>query len=416
MNAVILFALMLGILTYTFSAIWFLKAGEFKPKGPQWLRTTVWIIYGALNYIIPNLWLNDVITMVILSAYYLLIGWIFYHRSRNWLLYQMIFYAVTYAAQLIAISAVIWAERWISMELVVRSCSIQLLKCLCIVIATAGLRVLVQKRGVFDRKNLKIKGMLLVPVLSFILIFMYLSAGDVFFIRYGYEWIILYCVLFLFLNGYCIYVWYEVAANRELKHRLALMEQQNELTHQYYEEMEKNYNRSRKIIHDIRNHLHVLEESAKMDDSQYFQDVHNMLNSLGMKFYSDNRMLNIILNDKFRRLSPNQVECNLGGINFDEISDMDLTTIFANLLDNAIEEGERKEDFWLKLRGEQIQDFTVVKIWNPSKMQYEPGHSQKKGHEGIGLSNVRHAVERYNGEIKIEYKENIFSVTLVFPG
>lgn len=198
MNAVILFALMLGILTYTFSAIWFLKAGEFKPKGPQWLRTTVWIIYGALNYIIPSLWLNDVITMVILSAYYLLIGWIFYHRSRNWLLYQMIFYAVTYAAQLIAISAVIWAERWISMELVVRSCSIQLLKCLCIVIATAGLRVLVQKRGVFDRKNLKIKGMLLVPVLSFILIFMYLSAGDVFFIRYGYEWIILYCVLFLF--------------------------------------------------------------------------------------------------------------------------------------------------------------------------------------------------------------------------
>lgn len=105
----------------------------------------------------------------------------------------------------------------------------------------------------------------------------------------------------------------------------------------------KNYNRSRKIIHDIRNHLHVLEESAKMDDSQYFQDVHNMLNSLGMKFYSDNRMLNIILNDKFRRLSPNQVECNLGGINFDEISDMDLTTIFANLLDNAIEEGEGKE-------------------------------------------------------------------------
>ena len=106
---------------------------------------------------------------------------------------------------------------------------------------------------------------------------------------------------------------------------------------------------------------------------------HNMLNSLGMKFYSDNRMLNIILNDKFRRLLPNQVECNLGGISFEEISDMDLTTIFENLLDNAIEEGEVKEDFWLKLRGEQIQDFTVVKIWNPSKLQYEPGHSQKKG-------------------------------------
>ena len=85
MTAVILFTLMLGIFTYTFSAIWFLMAGDFKPKGPQWLRTTAWIVYGALNYLIPNLWLNDVITMVILSVYYLLIGWFFYHRSRNWL-------------------------------------------------------------------------------------------------------------------------------------------------------------------------------------------------------------------------------------------------------------------------------------------------------------------------------------------
>lgn len=124
--------------------------------------------------------------------------------------------------------------------------------------------------------------------------FLYMGAGEIFFIRYGYEWIIVYCILLLIINGWCIYVWHDVAANRELKHRIELMEQQNELTHQYYEEMEKNYNRSRKIIHDIRNHLHALEQSAKMEDSRYFEDVHGMLNSLGLKFYSDNKMLNII--------------------------------------------------------------------------------------------------------------------------
>ena len=70
----------------------------------------------------------------------------------------------------------------------------------------------------------------------------------------------------------------------------------------------------------------------------------------------------------------------------------------------------------MKIRGEQIQDFTVIKIWNPTLAQYEPGQSGKTGHEGLGLSNVRHAVSRYHGELKIECKENIFSVTLVFPG
>ena len=83
-------------------------------------------------------------------------------------------------------------------------------------------------------------------------------------------------------------------------------------------------------------------------NSSYFQDVHGMLNSLGMKFYTSNRILNIVLNDKLKRLDPEQVECNLGEAALDFLADADVTTIFANLLDNALEAGEGKEGFWLK--------------------------------------------------------------------
>ena len=416
MSAVAVFLMVLSMLFYTFCAVWFLWAGEFEPRGPRWVRVLLWIVYGFLNWFVPNMWLNDTITMIVLCAYYMAVGWFFYHRSRNWLLYQVFFYMATYAAQIIGIFLVIRLSQWIAMDSIVMSYGFLIMKVLLIIIITAGLRFLVKKRGVSDRKNLKVKGMMLVPIISFALIFLYLGAGEIFFVRYGYEWIIVYCVLLLIINGWCIYVWHDVAANRELKHRIELMEQQNELTHQYYEEMEKNYNRSRKIIHDIRNHLHALEQSAKMEDSRYFEDVHGMLNSLGLKFYSENKMLNIILNDKLKKFSPEQVECNLGGISLDFVSDMDMTTIFANLLDNAVEAREGNPDFWVKIRGEQIQDFTVIKIWNPALKTYEPGQSGKTGHEGIGLSNVRQAMGRYHGELKIECKDNIFSVTLVFPG
>lgn len=416
MSAVAVFLMVLSMLFYTFCAVWFLWAGEFEPRGPRWVRVLLWIVYGFLNWFVPNMWLNDTITMIVLCAYYMAVGWLFYHRSRNWLLYQVFFYMATYAAQIIGIFLVIRLSQWIAMDSIVMSYGFLIMKVLLIIIITAGLRFLVKKRGVSDRKNLKVKGMMLVPIISFALIFLYLGAGEIFFVRYGYEWIIVYCVLLLIINGWCIYVWHDVAANRELKHRIELMEQQNELTHQYYEEMEKNYNRSRKIIHDIRNHLHALEQSAKMEDSRYFEDVHGMLNSLGLKFYSDNKMLNIILNDKLKKFSPEQVECNLGGISLDFVSDMDMTTIFANLLDNAVEAREGNPDFWVKIRGEQIQDFTVIKIWNPALRTYEPGQSGKTGHEGIGLSNVRQAMGCYYGELKIECKDNIFSVTLVFPG
>lgn len=416
MSAVAAFLMVLSMLFYTFCAVWFLWAGEFEPRGPRWVRVLLWVVYGFLNWFVPNMWLNDTITMIVLCAYYMAVGWFFYHRSRNWLLYQVFFYMATYAAQIIGIFLVIRLSQWIAMDAIVRSYGFLIMKVLLIIIITAGLRFLVKKRGVSDRKNLKVKGMMLVPIISFALIFLYMGAGEIFFIRYGYEWIIVYCVLLLIINGWCIYVWHDVAANRELKHRIELMEQQNELTHQYYEEMEKNYNRSRKIIHDIRNHLHALEQSAKMEDSRYFEDVHGMLNSLGLKFYSENKMLNIILNDKLKKLSPEQVECSLGGVSLDFVSDMDMTTIFANLLDNAVEAREGNPSFWVKIRGEQIQDFTVIKIWNPALKTYEPGQSGKTGHEGIGLSNVRQAMGRYHGELKIECKDNIFSVTLVFPG
>lgn len=416
MSAVAVFLMVLSMLFYTFCAVWFLWAGEFEPRGPRWVRVLLWVVYGFLNWFVPNMWLNDTITMIVLCAYYMAVGWFFYHRSRNWLLYQVFFYMATYAAQIIGIFLVIRLSQWIAMDAIVRSYGFLIMKVLLIIIITAGLRFLVKKRGVSDRKNLKVKGMMLVPIISFALIFLYMGAGEIFFIRYGYEWIIVYCVLLLIINGWCVYVWHDVAANRELKHRIELMEQQNELTHQYYEEMEKNYNRSRKIIHDIRNHLHALEQSAKMEDSRYFEDVHGMLNSLGLKFYSENKMLNIILNDKLKKLSPEQVECSLGGVSLDFVSDMDMTTIFANLLDNAVEAREGNLSFWVKIRGEQIQDFTVIKIWNPALKTYEPGQSGKTGHEGIGLSNVRQAMGRYHGELKIECKDNIFSVTLVFPG
>ena len=45
-------------------------------------------------------------------------------------------------------------------------------------------------------------------------------------------------ILLLVINIYCLYVWYDLAENRELKHKVELMKQQNELTHQYYEDME----------------------------------------------------------------------------------------------------------------------------------------------------------------------------------
>lgn len=56
-------------------------------------------------------------------------------------------------------------------------------------------------------------------------------------------------------------------------------------------------------MHDMKNHLQAVEHLYQAKDGQeqggaYVKDLYHMLNLLGEKYYSSNRMLNIICNDK----------------------------------------------------------------------------------------------------------------------
>lgn len=416
MTVVDVLLLILLSAVFTFSAYLVVHVLPCEITSPLWVRLAVWGIYAVLGTILPNLFLNDIITMIVISIYYLVIGSVLYHKSKTGLLYQLIYCMAMYASQVIGIIIGLMLFRKTSLEQNMIVYMMEILKQILTLFIAVIIAAVIRRRYAQDYKKLKIRGMVLVPVFSIVLLFLYMTAGDVFFMRYGYGWIILFSLLLIIINVYCLYFWYDVAANQELKHRLELMQQQSGLTHQYYEEMERNYNESRKIIHDIRNHLHILEESGKMDTKDYFCDLHGMLNSLGLKFYSENKMLNIVLNDKLKNIPSDKLECSLGEIRLDFMADVDITTIFANLLDNAAEAAENQPEFWLKIRGEQIQDFTVIKICNSYTGNYQPGKSGKEGHEGIGLQNVKSAVEKYQGELKIEGREHEFSVTMFFPG
>lgn len=379
----------------------------------RWKKILGWAGYGAVAAIVPAVWKLDILTIGILSIYYIVMARLLYFRSKKGAVYQIIYCVMLLITEYMAFIANAYVRIVMQPEEIIADGIWIVLRVLFLFMGTLALRAIICRRFA-DAQHMKIKGMIIVPLFSMVLLFLYLAASDIFMVRYGYYWVFVYCILLLVINLYCLYFWYDVAKSSELKHRLKLMQQQRELTLQYYEDMEENYNCSRKIIHDIRNHLHVIEQSSRMEDKPYIDDVHAMLNSMGMKFYTENRMLNIVLNDKLKNFSQEQVKCNLGGIELDFIADLDITTIFANLLDNAVEEGKGKKDFQIQIRGEQIQDFIIIKITNPFVKSAMSGKSSKPGHEGLGLQNVRQAVEKYHGAMEIRQDEGMFSVTLLF--
>ena len=412
-------AILLSVLTvssYPICSAALLRAIPQDFARPGWMKILAWIFYGALCFLLPNLFWNDMITQIGLMLCFLAIGRLLYHKSRTGFMYQMIFLFSIYAADVCAVALSRQLYRALDIDAGFFRMVLVIFKVTLIYLVTGVMLVIIRRRYAEDKEKLKVRGMMLVPALSTVMLFLYMIGGELFFFRYGFGWLIFYAVLALIINIYCLYFWYDVAQNWELKHRLAMMQQQGELTHQYYEELEKKYSESRRIIHDIRNHLHAIEQMQQQESKAYIEDVHAMLNSLGLKFYTENRMLNIVLNDKLKKLPPEQVKCNMGGISLDFVSDPDITTIFANLLDNAIEAADRQTSFQIRIRGEQIQDFVVVKISNTYYGSYVPGRSGKEGHEGIGLTNVRRALEHYRGEMHICCEDGIFEVTVMLPG
>ena len=93
--------------------------------------------------------------------------------------------------------------------------------------------------------------------------------------------------------------------------------------------------------------------------------------------------------------------------------DIDLTAVFANLLDNAVEAAGQTEDGFLHIKINEVQGFRVAILENSMKESEED--QKKPGHMGLGLGNVRNTLEKYHGTMKIEINPEEYAVRLMIP-
>lgn len=154
-------------------------------------------------------------------------------------------------------------------------------------------------------------------------------------------------------------------------------------------------------------------------------------------------------------------------MDFSDLKDIDITTIFANLLDNATDAAaESGQDRFIEMKIQEIQNFRVISIINSIPEQrlltYEPGkvdrsaqpdrqgrsidadqqgipaehlvmhalagggtayavqqdranRQKKKGHMGIGLENVRRTLAVYHGTLQCEETGGEYRVSIMLP-
>lgn len=213
----------------------------------------------------------------------------------------------------------------------------------------------------------------------------------------------------------------------EKKDEITAIHIRSDMMEKNYQDMVMLYQQRGVIFHDIKNHLLIL--SALMDEEefnkarQYIKKIQEPIKALDQRRYTENRIINSIINDKDKKAKLCEISLNIKVIGdfMTAIEDIDWCAILANLLDNAIEAcekvpaEERKIDFSLVQKNEMI----ILNISNPycGTLKLIDGklHTLKEDKllHGIGLESVKYAVEKNNGTMEYSFMEHIFRVNIV---
>lgn len=261
---------------------------------------------------------------------------------------------------------------------------------------------------------------LVMPLISLVMMISFLILSDYYVSWNGYLLVLVNVLLLLFLNIFVVYFYITAARSNEAEKKSRLYRQKEVLVYQHYKKLEESYRQSRKIVHDIKNHIQALgklyEEGHMEEAEKYKEEVFHLLNQTSHTWYTENRMLNIILNEKLchENIGEARLELDIEENCLDRIREIDMTTIFANLLDNAIEamgKDKEPEDKYLKILAKREKEFLMIQVENSKARKPVKG----EGHQGLGLENIREGLKPYEGTCTITNEEKRFQAVILIP-
>lgn len=195
------------------------------------------------------------------------------------------------------------------------------------------------------------------------------------------------------------------------------------------EALMESYIAVQKYYHDMKHHFETVQYLAENNECEkitaYMNDLMNRRGGLFQAVNSGNAFVDAVLNSKIRDAENAGIHVAVDVVypQASRIAPVDICSLLANLLDNAIENCPATPDNrYIKISINSRNCYLVVKISNmvavnplESNPFLQTGKSNKELH-GLGLQNVRSVLKTYDGEISYRYDKPYFVVivTLVF--
>lgn len=233
-----------------------------------------------------------------------------------------------------------------------------------------------------------------------------------------------------FLQGNCVTVMHLQNA----LFKKSAMKQELEILNRLWYQHKEQYELSEETValinhkcHDLKHQIAAMRAIHNPEEQdKYLRKVEDSVQIYDSMVKTGNKVLDTLLTEKSLQCAANgiKVSCIADGRQMDIFDPVDLYTIFGNALDNAMEYVKTLEMPEMRMIDVHVykrRHFLLIHFMNPLDRQLDfkdeipVSTKPRNGYHGYGIKSIMHTVEKYNGFVKIETQNNIFSLNIMIP-
>lgn len=227
-------------------------------------------------------------------------------------------------------------------------------------------------------------------------------------------------LLFLYFVAFCclftsLIVYKNMTKSIYQQQTIQLLEQQNNMQQIYMQEAQSRYEQTRSFRHDIQNHLTVLSELLKQNETQkanqYLYHLEEVSKNLSFSVQTGNVVINTLLSSKFSVAKQKNIVVSCDIKVPEKIQEMDWCIILANAIDNAITESsfiKEEQNRYICVKGIQKGNFYMISVKNKCREEIK-----EVPEWGIGLHNIYAVCQKYNGTMHTEMKNGLYCLSVL---
>ncbi len=207
---------------------------------------------------------------------------------------------------------------------------------------------------------------------------------------------------------------------------LRTIQSEKQINNTYYELLAHQNDRLQMFVHDTKKHYHSIYSMANGNNEikTYIDSIVGDIDNTNNIGKTSNKLLDLIINKYIFVCRKNDLifERQINYSDFGFIDRNDLTALFNNLLDNAVESAAKSTERKVKFEIGKINSMIVIDLSNScdrepniDKNRLVSSKADKTIH-GYGFKSITRTVKKYGGDIEFSYNsdEKTFNISIIF--